>query len=549
MNALSKTWNSPKATQNATFWWSTLTICVFSRIFTAIYYIEDVDSLRFALAIKDYNLATYQPHFPAYPVYCFIVKIFYAITGGKLAFSFTVTGGLSLFGVIYFITKIYQLLFPAMKQASKIWIVLLVLLNPFLWLMSNRYMPDLMGLTFLLACVYLFMKAWLAFEAPLPGQNEHDHTPTDKNTPNTDESLGEVVNRIKSYSHEERKLRYAAYKPYYLWAFYLVMGLLIGVRLSYLPLLLVPAILLVLNFFRRLPQLLFFGGLGVAVWFIPLLIDTGGWEALLQIAQKHLDGHFNEWGGTVKTESGYWVRVVRIFQYTWADGLGAYWLDRHWLGIPFSLLIYLGFRNYKKLWAKSTDFPKDQKMPSEIRERIVLRSIINLSIFAYLLWIFFFQNVLYKARHIMPFIPFIVARIAIGIGQNRDLSAGMAVLMLPLYMFITFTLVGQHRKPTAIAQVKNYMVSQDKPQNILYAPELVAFYLKRQHDWKLKFVYADKPNSVQLIKQAKVQLKGGKVYSLIDLNKDLHQPVKGKAFYHNPYVNRMWSELKVYEYK
>lgn len=541
LNVLSSGWNSPQTTKNATFWWTILTVCVFSRIWSAIYYIEDVDSLRFALAIKNYDLATYQPHFPAYPIYCFIVKILYAITG-KLAISFAITGGLSLFGIIYFTTHIYQLLYPAISLASKRWIALLFLVTPLLWLMSNRYMPDLMGLAFLMACVYLFMQAWLAFEASLQGGNDHPvvnvHTP-----------MSEIRDRIKSYNKEKRAQQYAAYQPYYLWAFYLTMGLLIGVRLSYLPLLLIPTLLLTLQFFRRLPQLLFFGALGVAVWFVPLLIDTGGWDAFWQIAQKHIDGHFNEWGGTVKTESGYWVRVVRIFQYTWADGLGAYWLDRHWVSIPLSILLYLGFANYKKLWKASTHFDQDQPIPTDIRNRMVLRSVINLSIFAYLIWIFFFQNVLYKARHIMPFIPFIIARIAVGIGQKKDFSAGMLLLMLPLQLFVSVTLVNQHREPTAIAQVKNYLQTQDAPQHILYAPELVAFYMKRQHDWKLKFVYSDKPNSLQLLKEAQAKYKGAKVYSLINLNKALKQTSKGKAFYHNPYVNRMWSELRVYDYK
>ena len=51
--------------------------CVVTRIASTIYYIEDADSLRFALGILDYDVVKYQPHFPGYPVYCFLVKIFY----------------------------------------------------------------------------------------------------------------------------------------------------------------------------------------------------------------------------------------------------------------------------------------------------------------------------------------------------------------------------------------------------------------------------------------------------------------------------------------
>ena len=50
--------------------------CVVTRIASSIYYIEDADSLRFALGILDYDVVKYQPHFPGYPVYCFLVKIY-----------------------------------------------------------------------------------------------------------------------------------------------------------------------------------------------------------------------------------------------------------------------------------------------------------------------------------------------------------------------------------------------------------------------------------------------------------------------------------------
>ena len=42
--------------------------CVLTRIASTIYYIEDADSLRFALGILDYDVVKYQPHFPGYPV-------------------------------------------------------------------------------------------------------------------------------------------------------------------------------------------------------------------------------------------------------------------------------------------------------------------------------------------------------------------------------------------------------------------------------------------------------------------------------------------------
>ena len=67
-----------------------------SRLLTTIFYIEDLDSLRFALSMVDYDVAKLQPHFPAYPVFCFVGKLIYAVTG-RYALAFSLIGGVSIF--------------------------------------------------------------------------------------------------------------------------------------------------------------------------------------------------------------------------------------------------------------------------------------------------------------------------------------------------------------------------------------------------------------------------------------------------------------------
>ena len=68
-------------------WCIVFVLCVGSRTLTTIFYIEDLDSLRFALSMADYNVAKLQPHFPAYPVFCFFGKLFFAVTG-RFALAF-----------------------------------------------------------------------------------------------------------------------------------------------------------------------------------------------------------------------------------------------------------------------------------------------------------------------------------------------------------------------------------------------------------------------------------------------------------------------------
>ena len=82
--------------------------CIISRVATSIYYIEDIDSLRFALSLEDYDISKLQPHFPGYPVFCFIAKILFLITGSKAA-SFSIIGGASVFAIILFILKISKI--------------------------------------------------------------------------------------------------------------------------------------------------------------------------------------------------------------------------------------------------------------------------------------------------------------------------------------------------------------------------------------------------------------------------------------------------------
>jgi len=56
-------------------WIILLAVCMGSRLWSAIYYIEDPDSLRFALGVIDFDVVRIQPHFPAYPVFCFFAKL------------------------------------------------------------------------------------------------------------------------------------------------------------------------------------------------------------------------------------------------------------------------------------------------------------------------------------------------------------------------------------------------------------------------------------------------------------------------------------------
>ena len=127
-----------------------LICCLVSRILTTIYYIEDTDSLRFALSITDYDITKLQPHFPGYPVYCFLAKILYFFTK-SFAVTFSILGGVAVFFIIYFLLKILEI---NLESVPGLLLSGIVFFNPLLWLMSNRYMPDLFGLALAISSFY-----------------------------------------------------------------------------------------------------------------------------------------------------------------------------------------------------------------------------------------------------------------------------------------------------------------------------------------------------------------------------------------------------------
>ena len=93
--------NSVILNKNQIYLLIVLFACFISRMASTIYYIEDIDSLRFALSLYDYSLENLQPHFPGYPVFCFFAKILYLIMP-SMGISFSIIGAISTFVIIYF---------------------------------------------------------------------------------------------------------------------------------------------------------------------------------------------------------------------------------------------------------------------------------------------------------------------------------------------------------------------------------------------------------------------------------------------------------------
>ena len=469
-------------------WGALVLACVGSRLATTITYIEDPDSLRFALSVADaYDIAALQPHFPGYPVFWAAAELFYLPTGSFSA-SFSIVGGLATVGIIWGLLRLRDV---PLRSVEGIAISGAVFFSPLLWLMGNRYMPDLLGTANALAALALLVRA-------LDGKRPQERA-----------ALAGIG----------------------------LTALLAGLRLSYLPLVIIPA-LWVLWRSRHPIRLLGVGAAGVAVWLVPMVIDTGFWT-LIDVAWGQTTGHFTEFGGTVQTEPNLDRRAVGLVQGLWADGLGAWWPDRH----PLTLLVGAGVLGLGGLGG--------QHLVSGGRWNARRVLIVVLCAGLYAAWAFFGQNVIHKSRHVLPLLPLLLTLPAAGAtalwrahrGWGRAVVLGVA----GTYAAVTLVLVNQHRTPSAIAQAKTFVEQQTDrpgPTRVVSKP-LVHTYLRRQQV-EARFLSVEDSSDVRRARRAERgrTIVVGTYAALPD-----RAPTRTKRFYHNPHVNRMWPKVTVSVYE
>ena len=449
-------------------WGALLVLCIASRLLGAIYYIEDLDSLRFALAVVEYDVARLQPHFPAYPVFCFLAKAIYAVTG-RYAVAFAILGGLSTFAILFFTLGLARI---RLTTPPGLIAAFLLFSNPLLWLMSNRWMPDAMGLACALGVLWCM------------GGRERGRAA---------------------------------------WGSSLA-GLTLGVRLSCAPLVM-PALLLRLRERGRRLWILGAGAAGAALWLVPLIAVTG-WPELVQAALAQTRGHFTDFGGTLSTDPGLLPRSAALFRSLWADGFGLYWPGRHWATACTTVgLLAVVARRVSGSALLSAPF---------------------LGCLLYLGWILLYQNVLHKSRHVLPLLPFLALVSAFAgdwiCRKGARWSRLVLALFLCCYGYVTVHLVAQHRSPTAIAQVHRHLTDRETGGLRVASVPLIKYYLSSQ-GLEAEYLSVESPEDLRAVGAN----AGGDLVAIGSPLPD-RAPKAVRTFYHNPYVNRLWPELTVYEY-
>ena len=457
--------------------------CITSRIITSIYYIEDIDSLRFALSAIEFNILDSRPHFPGYAIFCFFLQIIYFFVQ-NIGLTFSLLGGFSIFLIIVFFKKILQ----ELKIVDTFYFTILLVFNPLLWLMSNRYMPDTMGLAFLVISLYFLIK---------------------------------ILRH-----HEKRDYIFLG----------ISLALLAGIRLSFMPFFL-PVIYLIYN--KKLIYTVGFFFLGVLFWLLPLVYITG-YDNLLNIFLNDFNGHFFKWGGTVlSSNSSYIDRLIKFFEFTFVDGFSFWSVDRNFLTILNSIFLSLVTIIFI--------FNKRKSFSLIIRKECI---IILLCYLSYFLWIYFFQNINYKSRHIIPFIPLVTIVFSLSIlnlNLKKMINKIFIFVGIFIYMYITIHLTFQHKNPSSISQISSLIVNSENDKIVVFSDGLKLFYWsKLVPDKKVEFVNSQKINTNTITEYYNSDytiLSTTRLYPLENTNYQKFD------FYHNPFVNRLWSHLIIYRYE
>jgi hypothetical protein len=107
--------------------------------------LEDLDSINFALGVREFNVAQHQPHPPGYPVYIFAAKAANLLTGSEVAALGAVSIVAGTLGVLA-VGALFRRLDAGGSPAWWIAATVLATASPLYWFSAARPLSDTMGL-------------------------------------------------------------------------------------------------------------------------------------------------------------------------------------------------------------------------------------------------------------------------------------------------------------------------------------------------------------------------------------------------------------------
>lgn len=222
---------------------------------------DDYDAIGFVLALDDFNLDKFQPHFPGYPVYVALGRLAHVFFVSPLAAATAVSAmaaTVTAAGLFYLLNR-----FRSVRAA---------------WIGMGLY--AVAGLPFIIGSSALSdgtaaALAMIAFAA------------------------------------------LAADRP---WVSGLFIALMLGARASYFPLAI--SWVICLGLWRRagMVRALVAAVVGAGVWAVPF-IHAIGFRHLVELGRIHLGGHFADWGGSVATRPDLGARCAAFVRDLFFDGI------------------------------------------------------------------------------------------------------------------------------------------------------------------------------------------------------------------------------------
>ncbi len=121
--------------------------------------LEDLDSINFALGLRDFDVANHQPHPPGYPVFILAGKLVHLFVPSEvhaLALLAVLAGACGLVAAVALFQALDE---RADRDFSNLVAAVLVVTSPLYWVTASRPLSDLFGLAAVLAVQVLMLRA------------------------------------------------------------------------------------------------------------------------------------------------------------------------------------------------------------------------------------------------------------------------------------------------------------------------------------------------------------------------------------------------------
>ena len=126
---------------------------------------------------------------------------------------------------------------------------------------------------------------------------------------------------------------------------------------------------------------------------------------------------------------------------------------------------------------------------------------------------------------------------------NHFLTRFLMVIFFVSLISVSSILVIQHKKPAAVSKLKEAIV-KDSDLDIIVSIPLINYYLKT-HNVDAHYISIENPDELKYLDNINLSnvLVIGEYPTIFPNNYRINM---GTIFFHNPYVNRMWSSIKTF---